>query len=259
MRNVKRPLRGAGCFICLSFLFQILHAQTPPAAELKKPDTLNEVVVVGSRSRDARSRLSTTVPVDVIRVKEIRPFAQMDVAQMLSYSVPSFQSARQTISDGTDHIDPASLRGLGPDQTLVLLNGKRLHSTALVNINGTVGRGSVGTDLNTLPAAAIERIEVLRDGAAAQYGSDAIAGVINVVLKNNYNGWNVSGTAGENFTRMPYKGGTNIRDGANEQLDFNGGFARASGAYLNVSGQWLRREATNRSGDDNFPLIYLGN
>jgi iron complex outermembrane receptor protein len=259
MRNVTRLLRSAGCFICLSFLYQSTCGQTPATAELKKPDTLSEIVIVGSRSRDARSRLSTPVPVDVIRVKEIRPFAQMDVAQMLSYSIPSFQSVRQTISDGTDHIDPAGLRGLGPDQTLVLLNGKRLHSTALVNINGTVGRGSVGTDLNTLPAAAIERIEVLRDGAAAQYGSDAIAGVINVVLKKNYNGWNVSGTAGENFTRMPYKGGIDIHDGANEQLDFNGGFARPNGAYLNVSGQWLRREATNRSGDDNFPLLYLGN
>jgi iron complex outermembrane receptor protein len=221
--------------------------------------SLDEAVVVGSRSRDARSRLSTAVPVDVVRTKDIKPFAQMDLAQMLTYTVPSFQSARQTISDGTDHIDPAGLRGLGPDQTLVLLNGKRMHSTALVNINGTIGRGSVGTDLNTIPVAAIERIEVLRDGASAQYGSDAIAGVINIILKKNYRGFTVSGTAGENFTRLPYNGGVNIQDGANAQLDFTGGIANANGSYFNVSGQWLRREATNRSGDDNFPLVYLGN
>ena len=98
-----------------------------------------------------------------------------------------FASNTQTISDGTDHIDPASLRGLGPDQVLVLINGKRRHTTSLVNVNGTVGRGSVGTDLNSIPSAAISRVEVLRDGAAAQYGSDAIAGVINIVLKKNTN------------------------------------------------------------------------
>ena len=220
---------------------------------------LGGVVVVGSRSRDARSKLTTPVPVDVIRTKDIKPFAQADVSQMLTYTAPSFQSARQTVSDGTDHIDPAGLRGLGPDQTLVLLNGKRRHNTALVNINGSVGRGSVGTDLNAIPAAAIERIEVLRDGAAAQYGSDAIAGVINVVLKKNYNGLNISAMAGQNFTNMPYNGGTKITDGVNQQIDFSGGFAKANGAYLNISGQWLKRFATNRSGNDNIPLVYLGN
>lgn len=221
---------------------------------------LNDVVVVGSRSRDARSNLTTPVPVDVIRTRDIKPFAQADVSQMLSYTVPSFQSARQTISDGTDHIDPAGLRGLGPDQTLVLLNGKRLHTTALVNINGTVGRGSVGTDLNTIPAAAIERIEVLRDGSSAQYGSDAIAGVLNVVLKKNYQGFNVSAMGGQNVTTMPsYNGNKKLYDGQVQQVDFSGGWAKGNGTYLNISGQWLKRFGTNRSGDDNIPLIYLGN
>ncbi|HTD93226.1 MAG TPA: TonB-dependent receptor [Chitinophagaceae bacterium] len=221
-------------------------------------DDLDNIVVIGSRSREARSNLTTPVPVDVLRTQDLKPFAQMDISQMLTYSVPSFQSARQTISDGTDHIDPAGLRGLGPDQTLVLLNGKRRHTTALVNINGSVGRGSVGTDLNAIPSAAIDRIEVLRDGAAAQYGSDAIAGVINIVLKKNYNGFNISTMAGGNFTKLPYKGGININDGLNQQVDFNGGWARDK-FYVNISGQWLRRERTNRSGDDNIPLVYLGN
>lgn len=220
---------------------------------------LNDVVVIGSRSRNMRSRITTPVPVDVIRVKDIKVFAQSDVAQMLTYATPSFQSSRQTISDGTEHIDPAGLRGLGPDQTLVLLNGKRRHNTALVNINGTVGRGSVGTDLNAIPSAAVERIEVLRDGAAAQYGSDAIAGVINVILKKEYNGFNISGMVGQNFTNVPYNGGMSLQDGMQKQIDFVGGFARKNGSYLEVSGQWLQREITNRSGFDNIPLVYLGN
>ncbi|MBE7174296.1 MAG: TonB-dependent receptor [Williamsia sp.] len=219
---------------------------------------LSEITVVGTRSRLQRSQLSTPVPVDVINAREIKNFAQTDVTQMLTYVAPSFQSARQTVTDGTDHIDPAGLRGLGPDQTLVLLNGKRRHNTALVNINGSVGRGSVGIDMNAIPAAAIERIEVLRDGAAAQYGSDAIAGVINIVLKNNYKGLNVSAMTGENFTNMPYNGGVKINDGLTTQFDLVGGIAGSKG-YINVSGQWLKRDRTNRSGIDNIPLVYYGN
>ncbi|MGB8193595.1 MAG: TonB-dependent receptor [Chitinophagaceae bacterium] len=220
---------------------------------------LSGVVVVGSRSRVPRSKLTTPVPVDVISTREVKQFAQVDLGQTLTYAAPSFQSSRQTISDGTDHIDPAGLRGLGPDQTLVLMNGKRRHNTALVNINGTVGRGSVGTDLNAIPLAAIDRIEVLRDGAAAQYGSDAIAGVINIVLKKNYNGLSFSGMAGQNFTNMPYNGGDKIHDGLNRQVDFTWGLANKKGGYLTLSGQWLKRDRSNRSGNDNIPLVYLGN
>lgn len=220
---------------------------------------LGGIMVVGSRSRLQRSKLSSPVPVDIINTREIKSFAQTDVTQLLTYVAPSFQSARQTVSDGTDHIDPAGLRGLGPDQTLVLVNGKRRHNTALVNINGTVGRGSVGTDLNAIPVAAIERIEVLRDGAAAQYGSDAIAGVINIVLKRNYNGFNISAMTGENFTKMPYNGGIKINDGLTHQVDFSGGVANKKGAFINVSGQFLSRDRTNRSGNDNIPLLYYGN
>ena len=220
---------------------------------------LGGVVVVGSRSRVPRSKLTTSVPVDVISTREVKQFAQADLGQALTFAAPSFQSSRQTISDGTDHIDPAGLRGLGPDQTLVLLNGKRRHTTALVNINGSVGRGSVGTDLNAIPMASIERIEVLRDGAAAQYGSDAIAGVINIVLKKNINGLSMSGMAGQNFTTMPYNGGTRIRDGLNRQVDFSWGMSGKKNSYLTLSGQWLKRDRTNRSGNDNIPLLYTGN
>ena len=217
-----------------------------------------DIVVVGSRAA-GRSKLSTAVPVDVISAKELKNYGQVDVTQILTYVAPSFQSARQTITDGTDHIDPAGLRGLGPDQTLVLLNGKRRHNSALVNINGSVGRGSVGTDLNSIPVAAIERIEVLRDGAAAQYGSDAIAGVINIVLKKNYSGLYASATNGENFTHLDYAGGQDIHDGANSQYDFYAGTrVGKKGGHVVFSGQYLGRGATNRSGNDNIPLIYYG-
>jgi iron complex outermembrane receptor protein len=223
-------------------------------------------ITVGSRVRDNRVKLTTPVPVDVIQTKDISTLAQSDLGQILTYAAPSFQSNRQTVSDGTDHIDPASLRGLGPDQTLVLVNGKRRHNTALVNINGTVGRGSVGTDLNAIPSAAIERIEVLRDGAAAQYGSDAIAGVINVVLKKNYKGFNISTNFGENITTQnivsPQNLSTiknNIIDGTNRQVDFDWGWTGNKKSYINVAGQWLKRDASNRGGIDNSPLLYYGN
>ena len=144
---------------------------------------LGVVTVIGSRST-ARTRVETPVPVDVIPMAQVvNDVGQVDLNQILTFIAPSFQSARQTVADGTDHLDPAQLRGLGTDQVLVLINGKRRHQAALVNVNGTVNRGQVNTDLSAIPATAIERVEILRDGAAAQYGSDAIAGVINIVLK----------------------------------------------------------------------------
>jgi len=233
---------------------------TTAEAILTESNDLSEITVVGSRNRSPRSVTTTPVPVDVVSTKEIRNFAQADVTQMLTYAAPSFQSARQTISDGTDHIDPAGLRGLGPDQTLVLLNGKRRHNTALVNINGTVGRGSVGTDMNAIPAAAIERIEILRDGAAAQYGSDAIAGVINIVLKKKYKGLNIGVMGGQNMTTMPIarRSPISITDGVNKQIDIVGGIANEK-YYITGSFQYLTRTQSNRSGFDNIPLVYLGN
>ena len=229
--------------------------------------TLGEVAVIGSRAANARSNTMSAVPVDVITTKELKGFSQVDIGQILNYVAPSFNSNRQTVADGTDHIDPASLRGLGPDQVLVLVNGKRRHTSALVNINGTVGRGSVGTDMNVIPVAAIERIEVLRDGAAAQYGSDAIAGVINVVLKKDYQGTSASVTLGQNMTTMNYtapniNGGLDSRtqkitDGQVFQFDFSKGFKIGKGG-INVSAQYNERGRTNRSGEDNIPTTYLG-
>jgi len=231
--------------------------------------TLQEIAVIGSRSATARTNIQTATPVDVISTKELKSFGQVDVGQILNYVAPSFSSNRQTVTDGTDHIDPASLRGLGPDQVLVLLNGKRRHTSSLVNINGSVGRGSVGTDMNVIPVAAIERIEVLRDGAAAQYGSDAIAGVINIVLKKGYTGTSASLTYGSNMTTMNYTapvlGSTtptsyskSITDGQVFQFDFSKGFRLGKEGSLTVAAQINDRGRTSRTGLDNAPTIFLG-
>ena len=200
--------------------------------------TLGEVMVVGSRSTQVRTSIETVAPVDVITSKELISTGQIEPTQMMSFVAPSFVSNRQTVSDGTDHIDPASLRGLGPDQVLVLVNGKRRYQTALININGTVGKGSVGTDLNSIPAAAIERIEVLRDGAASQYGSDAIAGVINVVLKKSI-GTQVNTHYGQQFAG----------DGRNLQVGISHGIKIKQKGYLNFSLDIRKRDSTNRAGN----------
>jgi len=213
--------------------------------------SLREVAVIGSRSAP-RTNTESVVPVDVISAKEMTTFPQTDITQVLNYAAPSFSSNRQTVSDGTDHIDPASLRGLGPDQVLVLVNGKRRHTTALVNINGTFGRGTVGTDMNSIPLGAIDHVEVLRDGAAAQYGSDAIAGVINIVLKK-VSPLVISSMYGQSITQT---NGRNYSDGKTYQLEGSKGWNLNGKGYINLAAQYLDRGATNRGGNDTHPLIY---
>ncbi len=207
---------------------------------------LDEVVVVGTRNPN-RTATDTAVPVDVIDISElITAGPQVNVNQILNYVAPSFTSNTQTISDGTDHIDPASLRGLGPDQVLVLINGKRRHNSSLVNVNGTFGRGSVGTDLNAIPAASIARIEVLRDGAAAQYGSDAIAGVINIVLKKSTNELTLNVTTGANFSENA-NNQTGGSDGQTTNISANYGLDLGeNGGYINFTGDFDVREHYSR-------------
>ncbi|HYK56608.1 MAG TPA: TonB-dependent receptor, partial [Flavisolibacter sp.] len=205
------------------------------------------VVILGSRSLP-RTQLETPAPVDVIDVKKLAADApQVYINQLLNYAAPSFNSGTQTVADGTDHIDPASLRGLGPDQVLVLINGKRRYNTALVNLNGTFRRGSVGTDMNSIPVSAIDRIEILRDGASAQYGSDAIAGVINIILKSSVNRVTASVTGGENITRFL---GNTVTDGETVQTALNFGIPMGEkGGFINFSGSYDYRNATNRAGE----------
>ncbi|MDP6880139.1 MAG: TonB-dependent receptor plug domain-containing protein, partial [Alteromonas macleodii] len=188
---------------------------------------------------------------------------------ILNQLLPSFNFPQPSITDGTDHVRPAQLRGLAPDHTLVLVNGKRRHTSALLNLNGSVGRGSSAVDLNAIPANAIKRIEVLRDGAAAQYGSDAIAGVINIVLKDAAEGGEVSATYGANVTTMdgvPNLEGVSVgadgnlafaegsdrdvTDGQTFTLRGNVGFEWGDDGFVNVSGEYRDRGQANRSDYD---------
>ncbi|SEW22446.1 iron complex outermembrane recepter protein [Chitinophaga sp. YR573] len=207
---------------------------------------LNEVVLVGTRS-SGRTRLNTVAPVDVFNISKLQTQSpQNDLNQILQYVSPSFNSNRQSSSDGSEHIDPASIRGLGPDQLLVLINGKRRHTTSLVNNQGTVGNGSVGTDLNAIPASAIERIEVLRDGASAQYGSDAIAGVVNIVLKQNTHQLFASATGGI----------TSRGDGGLGQLNLNYGTGLGkNGGFINLTAEGSYRDKTTRAQNNNLIIF----
>ena len=206
---------------------------------------LNEIILVGSR-RNGRIKTETAVPVDVISLNQaLMPTAKMDLTSVLNAAAPSFNYNKQSGSDGADHIDLATLRGLGPDQTLVLVNGKRRHQTAFVAVFGTRGRGASGTDLNAIPQGSIDRVEILRDGASAQYGSDAIAGVINLILKKDINKFNINvGWSGYNDTKhntyyarqmgqYPY---SKKIDGNTVTLNMNYGFALGKkGGFMNIT------------------------
>lgn len=206
--------------------------------KLDNYSNLDEVVIVGSRFEEV-ALLDKTTPVDVFNEEHISTNSHESITNLLQFSAPSFHSTVQNISDGTDHMDPVSLRGLGPDQILVLVNGKRRHPSALVNINGTVGRGTVATDLNAIPTASIKRIEVLRDGASSYYGSDAIAGVINIILKED-----------TNFLDINIENGiTSAGDGLFNQINVNTGAPIGNnGGWLNVTADFTNRDFYNRSG-----------
>jgi iron complex outermembrane receptor protein len=216
-------------------------------------NVLGMVEIVGSRRPD-RTATESVVPVDIIEVSRLlSTLGQPDVNQMLQYVAPSFNSNKQSGADGADHIDPATLRGLGPDQTLVLINGKRRHQSSLINIFGSRGRGNTGTDLNAIPISAIDHIEILRDGAAAQYGSDAIAGVINVVLKSNANEFTGSYTTGVRNSSPPssydvLKEDKNY-DGRLTQLNGNYGTKIGDKGFVNVTLDYAKLDHTYRRAD----------
>ncbi|KQQ96293.1 TonB-dependent siderophore receptor [Massilia sp. Leaf139] len=212
------------------------YAQAQTADE----EAAQKVVVVGSRGA-ARTALDTAVPVGLVSAKDLASTGNLELGKALQELDPSFNFSTTFISDGTDIIRPATLRGLGPDQVLVLVNGKRRHQQALVNVQQTVGRGSAGTDINAIPMAAIARIEVLRDGAAAQYGSDAIAGVINIVLKEG------AGKGGASLSAGTTAEGDGDTYGASAWHGFALGNA---GGYLNLALEGRRRGETNRAGLD---------
>jgi iron complex outermembrane receptor protein len=221
----------------------VLAACTPALAQeaqKAEPDAPATVVVLGSRAAP-KSALDTAVPVGLIGQKDLQSAGTAELGKVLQELDPSFNFSTTFISDGTDIIRPATLRGLGPDQLLVLVNGKRRHQQALVNVQQTIGRGSAGTDINAIPLSAIDHIEILRDGAAAQYGSDAIAGVINIVLKQG---------AGDGQMNA-LVGATSKGDGRTFAIGETHSFALGTaGGYANLSVESRRRGATNRAGLD---------
>ncbi|MFN3239522.1 MAG: TonB-dependent receptor domain-containing protein, partial [Pseudomonadales bacterium] len=220
-----------------AFLGLLVGSGVSTAANASESADIEEVTVIGTRA-PGRSAEDLPVPVDVLSAEALEDTGQTEVGRMLQAIAPSFNFSSSSISDGTDALRPATLRGLGPDQTLVLINGKRRHQASLIHINTSVGRGTAGTDMNAIPAASIKRIEVLRDGAAAQYGSDAIAGVINIVLNDYDEGGKVNVSYGE----------TSEGDGETTNVDLTKGFALGTSGYLNASLNFRDRGFTNRAG-----------
>ena len=217
---------------------------------------LQDVILVGSRGL-GRVKTESPVPVDLIKISEVGlNTARMDLTSTLNFVAPSFNYNKQSGADGADHVDIGTLRGLGPDQTLVLINGKRRHSTALVGLFGTRGRGGSGVDLNGFPMSSVDRIEILRDGASAQYGSDAIAGVMNIVLRKNTGEWNIStGLAGyydKKFNTYQFKDNKDYLtqapiDGVTKSISANRGFNLGKkGGFINVSFDLLDQGKTFR-------------
>jgi iron complex outermembrane receptor protein len=244
---------AAGGAVRLSAMLEGFQTQTT-TVELRGAEATQDFVLrvafgqeitVGSRAIGAEAEKA--VPVDVIPQEEIVSAPSTETSQIIQKIAPSFNFPRPTITDGTDTVRPATLRGLGPDQLLVMVNSKRRHASALVNANNSVGRGSSGVDLNAIPASAIENIEILRDGASAQYGSDAIAGVINLVLKSNP----------QPLTASAKYGATTHADGQTVDLSLSGGWPIGRGALF-VTSEFRNRYETNRAAPDPRDQITVG-
>jgi len=214
--------------------------------------SIEAVSVIGTRGEE-RTVIDAPVPIDVLSSLEVRSTGRTETAQMIQALAPSFNFPRTTLGYATDNVRPATLRGLSPDQALVLVNGKRRHLSAVVNINGFVGRGSEAVDLNAIPAGMIDHIEILRDGAAAQYGSDAIAGVINIVLKSTAPG-DITGQVGEYSTQEPAVGNftapTYHHDGKLFYANADHGWNFGQNGYLFLGGEVRDRGYTNRAAPD---------
>ena len=269
-------IRNSFCFggglgaLALALCVTPAQAQTSSGQTAADDSDGQAIIVTGTRRTD-RTVADSTVPIDVISAETLQSSGTTETNRLLNNLVPSFNFPQPSLTDGTDSLRPATLRGLAPDQVLVLVNGKRRHLSSLLNLNGSVGRGSAGVDMNTIPSLAIERIEVLRDGAASQYGSDAIAGVINIQLKKR--GSNkaqasfgkyvttmkdvaevatVAATTGTSdnpvitFTGQERK----RRDGDTYTLATNINLPIGDSGYLSWTTEYRDRSPTNRSGPD---------
>ena len=224
----------------LALALSSLLAATPALAQDAGKDarTLDTLIVTGTRVAD-RTVAESQSPIDIITPETLEATGTTELATALARALPSLNFPRPAMADGTSGVRPAQLRGLSPDQVLILVNGKRRHISAMVNVNGTIGRGSSAVDLNTIPVAAIERVEVLRDGASAQYGSDAIGGVVNIVLKGSGDGGSLALGGGQ------YSEG----DGKQWQLSGDAGLTLSGGGgTVHVAAQTGHQDMTNRSG-----------
>ncbi len=240
------------------FTSQFAFAQTAPTGD----EPTSTVIVTGTRVPN-RSALDTTSPVDVISNDQLKQVGVTEITQALSIALPSLNFPRPGLADGTDTIRPATLRGLGADQTLVLVNSKRRHASSLVNVNGTIGRGSAAVDMNTIPTAMVKAIEVLRDGAAAQYGSDAISGVVNIRLRTDKKGGEITTSYGERKTEYNFNadpapaGGTWLPVTSNKRTDgqtltVSGwkGLELGDAGYLTLALEYKNQDHTLRGGYD---------
>jgi len=237
------PARAVLVLGLIASLAPVAYAQEQaPQQDPAAGEQMQSVVVTGTRSLNRRT-LDSESPVDVIGSKELLSTGSGELATVLARLLPSMNFPRPSGADASDAVRPAQLRGLSPDQTLVLVNGKRRHASSVVNVNGTLGRGSAPVDLNAIPLAAIERIEVLRDGAAAQYGSDAIAGVVNIILKKGAEG-------GE--AELTY-GGYDKGDGKQVTVRGSTGFKLGDDGWVRVAVEAADRDYTNRAFADPRP------
>lgn len=224
----------------------------------ESPALLSEAVVVGSRFTKARTDVDRPVPIDVINLKDIQSTGQPDLGQAIHYSAPSFNAMKFGINDAAPFVDPVTLRGMGPDQVLVLVNNKRRHKVSFLSINDGIGKGQAGTDINVVPALSLKRVEVLRDGAAAQYGSDAIAGVINMQLNNASSGGAVSAYYGQGYSKpnldvKNIKAPVLIKDGQTYNLAANVGLKLGAKGFLNSTLSYSHTDGYDRSGSFSNP------
>jgi iron complex outermembrane receptor protein len=243
----------------------LVHAQDQSQNQSQTSAAGNSATVVVTGTRVAnRSALDTASPVDIISAETLKNTGSTELNQALSVALPSLNFPRPAITDGTDTVRPATLRGMAPDQGLVLVNSKRRHSAALVNLNGSIGRGSAAVDLNTIPSSIVKNIEVLRDGAAAQYGSDAISGVVNVRLRTDRDGGEGTFTFGERKTEYDMLNGgapagatwgpgptsRSRTDGQTRTLGAWKGLPWGDSGFVTIAGEVKSQEHTERSGYD---------
>jgi iron complex outermembrane receptor protein len=250
----------------------IASALSLPVYAQEAEEDLSQIVVTGTRVEN-RTRLDSLAPVDVVTSEALQNSGTTEINQALASALPSYNFPRPGLADGTDSIRPAALRGLAPDQTLVLVNSKRRHAASLVNVNNTIGRGSSAVDLNTIPNAIVKSVEVLRDGASAQYGSDAIAGVVNLRLREDADGGAASLTYGwndttyETLTGTPPAGATwsapsvlsrSVSDGDVLTASVWKGLPLGENGFVSVAVEYKDQEHTERGGWDfrqQYPLV----